>query len=222
MIRYLVLGFLLDGEPRHGYALMKDAHAKMRVLANSGSFYRELRMLERAGQIAVHRGGVREGARRASYVITPAGRHEFLSWLHSSPLDLRTAEDDLSARALFIGEPPRPEDRALVQKWQDRLWIECKILERERDELLESREDRASSWRLELLLTRRIARAAADLELLGALRQGLECMVAAVEDKVDGADGARPRESGAKLPATRRETLRAVPSAPGKARRSLS
>jgi DNA-binding PadR family transcriptional regulator len=194
MIRYLLLGFLRDGRPRHGYALMKDAQAKLRILANSGSFYRELRMLERGGLVTVHDAGDDDEARRTSYVITPEGQRSFLAWLRSPTPDLRSAEDDLSARALFFRDTGEAESEQLVQRWQDRLWLECKILEREREELLTSGAEPGSTWIQELLLTRRIARTAADLEFLGALRAG------AARDQGMPAAATRPVEAAEEPP----------------------
>ena len=200
MIRYLLLGFLRDGQPRHGYALMKDAKSKLRLVASSGSFYRELRMLERGGLVTVQDAGEPGDGRRTSYVITQEGRRAFLAWLRSPSPDLRSPEDDLSARALFFRDTSGPEGDQLLQRWQDRLWLECKILERERNELLATSEDRASTSIQELLLTRRIARTAADLDFLSSLRERVACAI--VESEVPHAvvqsaaktTGASPRQ----------------------------
>jgi hypothetical protein len=48
--------------------------------------------------------------------------------------DLRGNEDELAARSLFL-DCRNPEDLRLLHGWQDRLWLEGKILEREREEL---------------------------------------------------------------------------------------
>lgn len=169
MIRYLLLGFLRDGQPRHGYALMKEAKGRLRVLANSGSFYRELRMLERAGLVTVREDSTVEDARRTSYVITEEGRRVFLAWLRSPVPELRSAEDDLAARALFFRDTGESESDQMLQRWQDRLWLECKILERERDELIAGCAAGSGASIQELLLTRRIARTVADIDFLAAL-----------------------------------------------------
>ena len=56
-----------------------------------GTFYRELRLLERNGLIAVHQGAACADARRTSYVITPAGRQAFLAWQLSGGMQQRVA-----------------------------------------------------------------------------------------------------------------------------------
>ena len=43
MIRFLILGTLCDGRPRHGYALLKQYNSRLGIVVNSGSFYRESR-----------------------------------------------------------------------------------------------------------------------------------------------------------------------------------
>lgn len=174
MIRYLVLGFLIDGEPRHGYALLKEWRSRLRVTLNSGSFYRELRLLCKGGLIAVSDAVAPEDARRTSYVITALGKRAFSSWLLSPLPNLHDNEDELAARAQFLDRSERSRDARLVNEWQDRLWLEGKLLERERDEIRQRSEDRSDGGIVGLLLTRRIARVAADLEFLSSLRRWIE------------------------------------------------
>jgi len=195
MIRYLVLGFLVDGEPRHGYALLKEWRSRLRVRLNSGSFYRELRILTRAGLIAVHEICAPEDARRTSYVITAEGRREFASWLRAPMPELHGNEDELAARAQFLDGRDRPADLRLLSGWQDRLWLEGKLVERERDEITNRSESGSAGWLVGLLLTRRIARVVADLELLTSLREGFESSMVASGDAADSGGQLREVEN---------------------------
>jgi DNA-binding PadR family transcriptional regulator len=203
MIRYLLLGFLRDGVPRHGYALMKEAKSKLRLVASSGSVYRELRMLERRGLVALHEAGGDDG-RRTSYVITDGGRRAFLAWLRTPAPDLRTTEDEISTRALFVHDACGADGDQLLERWQDRLWFACKVIEREHGDLIAACEDRAAIWIQELLLTRRLARVSADLEFLAALRARGGRGVSSAGASETSAAPVAPPSAAAGLPAPQR------------------
>jgi hypothetical protein len=73
MFRYLVLGLLRDGEPRHGYAVMKEYRERSGLQVNTGSFYRELQRLVAEGLVQTVANPTDADPRRAPYQITETG-----------------------------------------------------------------------------------------------------------------------------------------------------
>ena len=172
MFRYLVLGLLRDGKPRHGYALMKEYRSRSGVELSTGNFYRELQKL--AAQGLVRTAANPEGAdpRRAPYEITASGIEAFESWLMAPPRPrTNDYEDELSYRALFLSGAGPEMARTVLDRWQESLWISGKMLERAREAAVATPgEHQGSAGALTLLLGRRLKHVAADLEFLEEFR----------------------------------------------------
>lgn len=167
MFRYLVLGLLRDGQPRHGWALRSAYRDRAGVEINSGSFYRELQRLV-ADRLVRVADSAEEDARRTPYVILDAGRSAFDRWLASRLAAVEPAADDeVGCRAAFLFEGDRDRMRAALSEWQEQLWIAGKTLERERLDAADlPGGDSARAAILSLLLARRIRHVAADLEFV--------------------------------------------------------
>ncbi len=167
MFRYLVLGLLRDGKPRHGWALRNEYRDRAGVEINSGSFYRELQRLvsDRLVRVA---DSAQQDARRTPYVILDAGRSAFDRWLASRLSTVEPAADDeVACRATLLAEGDPDRMRAALSEWQEQLWIAGKTLERERLDAVDlSASDPARAEILSLLLARRIRHVAADLEFV--------------------------------------------------------
>jgi len=170
--RYLVLGMLRDGEPRHGYALMKEYKEHTGLRLSTGNFYRELQRLALEG--LVRNVDNPEGAdpRRAPYRITEAGTDAFQAWVTGpdGPA-VSDYQDELASRALFIPEADPTVASKVLDRWQQALWIDGKILERQREAALaHSVNGRPGSRTLALLIGRRLKHIAADVEFLEEFR----------------------------------------------------
>jgi len=173
MFRYLILGLLRTGPPLHGYALVKAYRDRSGVEVRTGNFYRELRRLLSEGLIAGAANPRGMDERRTPYAITVAGRQAFEDWL-TSPQAGRgePADDDISARALFLGESPPRDVAHILEQLRVNLWMWGKRLERERVVALTQAAGAPAgspTSLLPLLLARRIKQAAADLELVESL-----------------------------------------------------
>ena len=166
MFRFLILGLLRDGVPRHGYALAKAYSERSGVDISTGNFYRELQRLVTEGFVQMTSNPPGADARRTPYQITEVGRVTFNTWLFE-PTDLGEGqrEDDMSTRALFLTEADPGAVRALVERWQEQLWLRGKVQERARDSARAK-----GSGVLALLFSRRLKYTAADLEFLAGLR----------------------------------------------------
>jgi len=196
MFQYLVLGLLRDGKPRHGYALMKDYRDRSGVQLSTGSFYRELQKLAAKGLVRTSANPEGADPRRAPYEITPEGTAAFDGWLvapaRPNPDDY---EDELSCRALFVWQAGQAVVRAVLDRWQEALWISGKMLERAREGAAPPLGDPNTPFgALALLLGRRLKHVAADLEFLQELRATYEQWAARSEEPdVSKAQGAGSR-----------------------------
>ena len=175
MFRYLILGFLRHGPPRHGYALVKAYRDRSGVEVRTGNFYRELRRLLGEGLIRGAENPRGTDERRTPYAITALGREVFDEWLTSPHAGRAEAsDDDISARALFLGESePAAASRAL-EHLRVNLWVWGKRLERERVVAIGqagAAPPGSPDAVLPLLLARRLKQAAADLELVEGLSE---------------------------------------------------
>ena len=170
--RYLVLGLLRDGEPRHGYALMKEYQEHTGLRLSTGNFYRELQRLSVEGLVRTASNPEGADPRRAPYRITEAGTAAFEAWLTGpGGLVLDDYQDELAFRALFISEADPVVTSKVLDRWQQALWISGKILEREREAALaHSASGRPASRTLALLIGRRLKHLAADVEFLDEFR----------------------------------------------------
>jgi DNA-binding PadR family transcriptional regulator len=176
MFRYLVLGLMRDGKPRHGYGLMKEYLEKSGVEISTGNFFRELPKLANKGLVQPTANPEGADARRRPYEITPKGIDEFDRWL-TGPVPSRSGsyEDELSYRALFLAEVGRDMGPSLLERWQESLWISGKMLERAREAVMTRPADGDPAFKaLLLLLGRRLKHVAADLQFLEEFRDAYE------------------------------------------------
>jgi DNA-binding PadR family transcriptional regulator len=168
MFRYLVLGLLRSGESQHGYALMKQYRQRSGLQLSTGNFYRELQRLVGEGLVRTVSNPSGADARRAPYVITDAGIVAFDAWLSGpSGAGFARYEDELSSRAMFVGDVEPPTARKLLGTWKEELWIRSKIIERAREAALGHEPPRGRAFDgLALLLTRNLKHVAADIEFI--------------------------------------------------------
>ena len=164
MLRYLVLGFLRDGNPRHGYALMKAYRAVSDRKISTGNFYRELARLLASGRVETADRAPDRDPRQTPYRITPQGATCFDEWF-AAPLRASDAEpiDDLALR-LFVLPRTMPDKLVRVlERWKDELWLHAKLLEKSRDHLASRPEiDRVRVH----ILTRRIGHLSVDIDVI--------------------------------------------------------
>ncbi|HZR81843.1 MAG TPA: PadR family transcriptional regulator [Candidatus Binatia bacterium] len=172
MFRFVVLGLLYDGQPRHGYAVAKEYGRRSGLRMNTGSFYRELQRLAADGLVRAVDNPPDADCRRTPYVITTAGRGAFETWLSST----RDAwgpgyEDALSSRALFLGDAAPAILDKVLERWSDALWSLVKAIERDREPSPIPADDaRAAAPTLSLLQARRLRHLAVELEFLEEFR----------------------------------------------------
>jgi len=170
MFRYLVLGLLRSGQPQHGYALVKAYRKRSGILISNGNFYRELRCLVTEGLVRGTMNPEGADARRAPYEITADGSAEFDAWFAApGGAGIGQYDDELSWRALFLGEADAPVARRMLERWREELWLRGKVLERERETANVRAGDGAFNA-LSMLLARRLKHIAADIEFLDELR----------------------------------------------------
>lgn len=172
MFRYLILGLLRGGEAYHGYALMKGYRERSGIRVSAGNFYRELQRLVGEGLIRVVVNPSDVDPRRAPYEITENGATAFDAWLGQPMTGIAPSyEDEISSRALFVaGAGPIVVQRVLGT-WQDDLWLQGKILERDREAALARRRTVPPRFEpLTLLLARRLKHVVADLEFIEEFR----------------------------------------------------
>jgi|SRR5215468_11778056 len=177
MFRFLILGLLRNRAPMHGYALVKAYRRRSGAEVSTGNFYRELQRLVVEGLIRSSANPPEADIRRTPYEISDEGITVFDDWLTARDAAVgRISEDDLSARALFIGELEPAAAAAVLDRLQDNLWFWGKRLERDRQLLLSqgAEVDReGASTVLSLLLARRIKHVSADLDFIEGLSRQL-------------------------------------------------
>jgi DNA-binding PadR family transcriptional regulator len=197
MLSHLILGFLRDGQPRHGYELITEYKARSGNQVSAGNFYRELARLasERLVQTGVNPPDA--DARRIPYQITERGRQLFDEWVISPSRD----DGDLSSWLLFIDRVPHETRDRLLDRWQDDLWLRSKALSRAREDALlvqSTRQDAARYNPLASLISRRLKQVTADLEFLKEFRSELLTWFAARQRPHATVDGVRETGRSAK------------------------
>jgi DNA-binding PadR family transcriptional regulator len=188
MFSHVVLGFLRDGRARHGYELLIEYKARFGEALNAGNLYRELSRLAEKGmvQMGVNPPGV--DTRRIPYQITERGRHAFDQWLAAPS----SQDGDFPMWLVFIDGLPSDARERILDRRQERLWMQGKLLAREREDALERRahaRDPVSYDPLPALLDRRIKLVTAELEFLKHFRTEYEQPVTAIEPASDPAKG---------------------------------
>src|SRR5437773_2069439 len=78
--RFLILGLLRDGAPRHGYAVAKAYKLRSGGKISTGNFYRELQRLVADGLACTASNPPGADPRRTPYAITTVGRATFDAW----------------------------------------------------------------------------------------------------------------------------------------------
>jgi DNA-binding PadR family transcriptional regulator len=221
VFRFVVLGLLRDGQPRHGYAVAKEYSRRSGLAMNTGSFYRELQRLAAEGLVRAVTNPPEADGRRAPYAITPAGKALFETWL-SSTRDAWSPgyEDALSSRALFLGEAELPVIRGVLDRWSEALWSLVKSIEREREAVLHRTaqpQPVAPSPTLALLQARRLRHLAVELEFVDEFRAVHE-QIAATVSPLPASDARAADPDAASSPPRRR---RPSPEPPGAAMAAL-
>jgi DNA-binding PadR family transcriptional regulator len=129
---HLVLGCLRDGKPRHGYDLCVELRARTGVQVNAGNIYRELAKLSSQGMIEAIENPRDADVRRNPYRINGSGCAAFDEWLVSPT----THEDELSSWLAFLDRIAPAELPAILERLQERLWLQSKTLSRDREDHL--------------------------------------------------------------------------------------
>jgi len=102
-ILHATLGVLLEGQ-QHGYRLSQLLAERVGSdCYNSGQIHMTLERLEKKGwaRSILHE---RNGRRRRTFTITPAGREEFERWLQEPIPVTKPARDEIVLRLPFLGE----------------------------------------------------------------------------------------------------------------------
>ncbi|HXJ35236.1 MAG TPA: PadR family transcriptional regulator [Candidatus Eisenbacteria bacterium] len=198
MLRYVVLGLLNEGTPKHGYALMKEYRDRVGVQMSTGSFYRDLQWLVANDFVRVVDRASDSDPRRTPYQITEPGRAEFRRWF-TDVTQVTTGgnhEDELSERVAFLADVSPTEAVAVLDQVQDDLWIRTKALERARSvALMDAAKQETHGLPVRaIVLARRLRHIAAELAFLADLRQTYDSWLtdgAAACDSMP-ASGAKP------------------------------
>lgn len=173
MFRFLILGLLRHGDAVHGYGQKVGFRERSGINLNSGSFYHELDRLEKRGLVKKVANPSSDDPRRIPYEITDAGRGAFDAWLANpgNPVS-GTSLDEMSRRALFLGDAAPELVYSVLDHWKDELLHETKIVERARRAALarDTQDAKADFTALPVLLSRKLRRIAADLEFIEDFR----------------------------------------------------
>ena len=171
--RFLVLGLLRDGKPRHGYGLMKAYQERSGIVIGTGSFYRALQSLAAEGLVRKTANPAGDDPRRTPHIITAAGIAAFDDWIRANDSNaISRTYDELFNRVLFLGETEAPLARSIIDQWQEVLCARGRALERAREAALAraKRTGQPTFAALPLLLARCAKHVAADWVFLKALR----------------------------------------------------
>ena len=172
MLRYVLLGMLADGQPLHGYALMKVYGARSGFRLSIGNVYRELQRLLGEGLIATATNPEGADPRRTPYTITAAGRDALAAWLEvPAEAVARAVPDPLAHRLSLLEDVDPPRVEAFLEDLHAELWVQTKTVERERATVSRHKKDgdRIFPTRV-LLLDRRAKHLATDIELVDQMR----------------------------------------------------
>ncbi len=197
MLRYVVLGLLHEGTPKHGYALMKAYRDRVGVQMSTGSFYRDLQWLVASGFVRVVDRASDSDPRRTPYQITESGRAEFRRWF--TDVAQVTAggkhEDELSERVAFLADVSPTEACAVLDQVQDDLWIRTKALERARSVALTDTATQGTNGLpvRAIVLARRLRHIAAELAFLADLRQTYDSWLAEGTAACDSSPASGPK-----------------------------
>jgi DNA-binding PadR family transcriptional regulator len=159
--------------------MMKAHESRSGLRISTGSFYRELGKLLAAGLVRAASNPEGEDARRTPYMINPAGASVFDDWFGRRPSEPINADDELASRAVFLAEADPTVARQVLIRWGETLWLRSKVLERERKAALAEMGGRDAPFSTRaLLISRRLAHVAADIEFLEKLASAYEAWLA--------------------------------------------
>jgi DNA-binding PadR family transcriptional regulator len=99
---------------------------------NPGNVYRELAKLSARGAIDASQNPRDADVRRNPYVISERGARSFDLWLLSPTARV----DELGSWLSFFDRVPIADRPALLERLQERLWIQSKTLTRDREDAL--------------------------------------------------------------------------------------
>jgi DNA-binding PadR family transcriptional regulator len=168
MMRFLILGLLHHGGPRHGYALMKEYRDSVGRTVSVANVYRELQRLKTRGLVRSAT-SVPIDSRRRSYEITAAGIDAFKSWL-SGPARGGIggpADDEYGLRAFFVLRMGMRVAPRALSEWREELQAGRRAIERAH----EQGGPEASS--LSLWLGRNLRHLEIDLDFVSHLESAL-------------------------------------------------
>jgi DNA-binding PadR family transcriptional regulator len=132
MFSHLVLGCLRDGTARHGYDVCVELRARTGMNVNPGNVYRELAKLSSQGLIDATENPRDADVRRNPYVITDSGSRMFDEWV----LAPATQVDEIASWLSFFDRVPADQRLALLERLQERLWLQSKMLTRDREDAM--------------------------------------------------------------------------------------
>jgi DNA-binding PadR family transcriptional regulator len=176
MLRYVLLALLSDGDPKHGYALMKAYADRSGTRLSIGNVYRELQRLVADGLITAATNPAGADPRRMPYAITKSGLEAFRTWLAAPAHALvRTTPDLISYRLALLGDLEAAVAGRFLKELQEELWVQTKALERERTVV--TQHERVAEGTLSMrsiLLGRRTRHLAADIAMVDEIRTTLQ------------------------------------------------
>lgn len=132
MFSHLVLGCLRDGTPRHGYDVCVELRSRTSLRVNPGNVYRELSKLSTQKMIVPTENPRDADVRRNPFAISERGCRAFDEWLMTPA----TQVDELASRLSFLDRVPAAELPVLLERLQERLWLQSKTLSRDREDVL--------------------------------------------------------------------------------------
>jgi DNA-binding PadR family transcriptional regulator len=132
MFSHLVLGCLRDGTPRHGYEVCVELRSRTGLQVNPGNVYRELSKLSSQGLIEAMENPRDADVRRNPYAIVERGRRVFDAWLKAPATEV----DDLASWLSFLDRVAAADLPALLERLQERLWLQSKTLARDREDAI--------------------------------------------------------------------------------------
>jgi DNA-binding PadR family transcriptional regulator len=172
MLRYVLLALLADGQPRHGYALMKAFGERSGVRLSIGNVYRELQRLLGEGLIVTAANPIGADPRRTPYTLTDRGREALGRWYATPARALaRGTPDALTYRLALLSDMDRERAAAFLDDLQNELWAQAKAIESERA-AASQRDERGPCTRA-FLQSRTARYLAADIELIDEMRTAL-------------------------------------------------
>jgi DNA-binding PadR family transcriptional regulator len=170
LLCHLLLGFLRDGRPRHGYDLLTEHRALTGERLNAGNLYRELARLAAEGFVHATSNPADADPRRIPYEITDRGTQLFDHWLASA-----SGHGDFPAWLVFIDRVPPDVRSRVLDRREEALWMQSKTLVRDRSDALTNLATAGKQYHpLPVLLSRRMKLVTAEVEFLAEFRQLLD------------------------------------------------